>query len=157
MEYLICSIWNFKWKKWFFSFLFFSLEFSHWEFPHQHSSFNLRHSPVDCLQIFFFQLIIPICLFQTFPLPLIIVLLNLCVASSPVCPAVILNQREFPGCGFYILPLLSTLVKKSRLSYECVFIFAAYIVNLFCGNEKLLPSVSLIAWPCIIWYLLNLS
>lgn len=33
---------------------------------------------------FFFQLVILICLFQTCPLPLIIVLLNLCVASSPV-------------------------------------------------------------------------
>lgn len=89
--------------------------------PHQHSSFNLRHFCMGCLHIFF-QLVIPIFLFQTFPLPLIIVLLNLCVASSPVCPAVSLNQRKLSGCGFCILILLNTLLKIQNC-FISVFLF----------------------------------
>lgn len=119
MEYLICSIWNFKWKKW-GVFFFFSLEFSHQEFPHQHSSFNLRNFPVGYLQIFF-SVDNPNLLLSNLPLPLIIVLLNLCVASSPVFPAVYLNQREFPGCDFCILTLLNTLVKTKIVLWVCSY------------------------------------
>lgn len=67
--------------------------------------------PCGLFADFSFQLIISICFLQTFPLPLIIVLLNLCVASSPVCTTVYLNQRQFPGCDLYILCILNILVK----------------------------------------------